>query len=135
MKSSSKIPWRSQTPHGWWIAAYLQRFEWKGAKPATNRSRPLCWENTVILKAKNREIAYRRANALAKSSASGKWQLLGEPPERVGRWVFEGLTSLLPIYDALEDGAEVLWVEHTNKALGHLRRRIKPKGRLEVFED
>ena len=69
------------------------------------------------------------------SSAPGKWQLLFDTPERVGRWVFEALTRLLPIYDALEDGAEVLWVEHTNKALGQLRRRIKPKGKLEVFED
>lgn len=135
MKSTSKIPWRNQTPYGWWIASYIQRFEWSAAKPATNRSKPLCWENTVVLQAKNREIAFRKANALAKMSATGKWQLLGDPPGRVGRWVFEGLTSLLPIYDPLEDGAEVLWVEYANTTLGSLRRRIKSKAKLEVFKN
>jgi hypothetical protein len=101
----------------------------------TNRSRCLYWENTVILKAKDREVAYRKATALAKNSATGKWELSGDPPSRLGRWVFEGLTSLLPIYEPLEDGAEVLWCESKNKTLGALRRRVKPKGKLEAFED
>lgn len=133
MKFSRKVPWRNHAPHGWWIASYLQRFEWKGAKPTTRRSKPLCWEHTVILTAKDRDSAFRKAIALGRSSATGKWQLLDEPPGQLGRWIFEGLTSLLPIYDSLEDGAEVLWQEHTHKTLGSLRQRIKPKAKLEVF--
>jgi len=80
-------------------------------------------------------VAFRKATALAKISATAKWELLGDSPGRLGRWVFEGLTSLLPIYDPLEDSAEVLWCEYKNKSLGTLRRRIKPKGKLETFED
>ena len=133
MKSNPKTPWRNHAPHGWWIASYLQRFEWQGAKPATRRSRPLCWENTVILKAKDREIAFRKAIALANSSATGKWQLLDDPPGHLGRWIFEGLTRLVPIYDSLEDGAEVLWQEYTHKSLGSLRQRVRPKAKLEAF--
>ena len=135
MKSKSKVPWRNKTPYGWWIASYVQRMEWKNARPVTNRSRCLYWQNTVILKAKDREIAFRKAKALAKGNATKKWELLGDPPGRLGRWVFEGLTSLLPIYEPLEDGAEVLWREYSNKTLGALRRRIKAKGKLEAFED
>jgi hypothetical protein len=135
MKSKQKIPYRNRSPYGWWIASYVQRFEWKGAKPVTARSRPLCWENTVILKARDREVAFRKATGLGQSSATGKWELLGDPPGRLGRWVFEGLTSLLPIYDPLEDGAEVLWFEYKATGLGALRRRIKPKAKLETFQD
>jgi hypothetical protein len=91
--------------------------------------------NTVILKAKDREIAFRKASALAQNSATGKWELHGDPPGRPGRWVLEGLTSLLPIYEPIEDGAEVLWCESKNKTLGTLRRQVKPKGKLEAFED
>jgi hypothetical protein len=70
-----------------------------------------------------------------RASATGKWELLGDPPGRLGRWVFEGLTGLLPIYEPLEDGSEVLWCEYKNKTLGTLRRRIRLKGKLEAFED
>jgi hypothetical protein len=135
MSTKRKVPWRNKTPYGWWIASYIQRFEWKDARPATSRSRCLFWENTVILKAKDRDVAYQKATVLAKESATGKWELLGDPPSRPGRWVFEGLTSLLPIYEPLEDGAGVLWCESRNKTLGALRRRVKPKGRLEAFEE
>ncbi len=135
MKSKRKIPFRNRTPYGWWIASYIQRLEWKDARPVTHRSKCLCWENTVILKARDREAAFLKATASAQSSATGKWELLGDPPGRPGRWVLEGLTSLLPIYEPLEDGAEVLWCESKNKTVGTLRRRIKPKGKLEAFED
>lgn len=135
MKSKRKIPWRNKTPYGWWIASYAQRFEWKDDRRPTNRSKCLYWENTVILKAKDREVAFRKVTVLAKRSATGKWELLGDPPGRPGRWVLEGLTSLLPIYEPLEDGAEVLWHESRNTTLGTLRRRIKPKAKLEAFED
>jgi hypothetical protein len=135
MKSKRTIPWRNKTPYGWWIASYVQRFEWKAGQPPTNRSKCLCWENTIILKAKDREVAFQKATFLAKKSATGKWELLGDPPGRPGRWILEGLTSLLPIYEPLEDGAEVLWSESKGKTLGTVRRRIKPKRRLEAFED
>jgi hypothetical protein len=135
MKPKLRVPWRNKTPYGWWIASYVQRMEWKDARPVNTRSRCLYWENTVILKAKDREMAFRKAQALAKRSATGKWELLGNPPGRFGRWIFEGLTSLLPIYEPLEDGAEVLWCEYNNKTLGALRRRIKHKSKLEAFED
>jgi hypothetical protein len=134
MKSKPIVPWRNKTPYGWWVASYIQRMEWKDARPLTHRSRCLYWENTVILQAKDREIAFRKANALAKSNSPG-WELLGDPPGRLGRWVFEGLTSILPIYEPLGDGAEVLWREYRNKTLGALRRQVKPKGKLESFED
>jgi len=135
MKSKRKSPWRNKSPNGWWIASYIQRFQWKDDRPSTNRSRCLIWENTIILKAKTREVAFRKATVLAKSSATGKWELLGDPPGRPGRWVLEGFTSLLPIYEPLQDGAEVLWSEYRKKSLGTLRRRIRPKGKLEAFVD
>jgi len=42
---------------------------------------------------------------------------------------------LLPIYDKLEDGAEVLWIEHEDKTLRDIQSWIKSKSELEVFDD
>jgi hypothetical protein len=115
----------------------VQRFEWKAGRPPTNRSKCLCWENTIILKAKDREVAFRKATFLAKKSATGKWELLGDPPGRPGRWILEGLTSLLPIYEPLEDGAKVLWSEscpmiarQNRGSLAHAKSsdRMSPEG-------
>jgi hypothetical protein len=67
-------------------------------------------------------------------TSGAEWERLGAAPGRSGRWVFEGFTSLMPIYEPM-DGAEVLWSEFPNITIGALRRRVKPKGKLEVFED
>ncbi len=54
---------------------------------------------------------------------------------KMGRWVFEGLTGLLPIYEKLEDGAEVLWREDRYTTLGNVRLRVRTKSEPEAFDD
>jgi len=129
------IPWSNTSPVGWWIVSYIQRFEWKGSSPKTSRSRCLAWENTILIRARERESAHRKAIKFGKRSAGAKWERLGEPPGRLGRWIFEGITSLLPIYESLEDGSEVVWTEHPSISIRSLRRRVKSKLSLESFQD
>ena len=42
------------------------------------------------------------------------------------QWVFEGIVELLPIYEELEDGAEISWAEST-RSLKTIRRRAISK--------
>ena len=49
-------------------------------------------------------------------------------------FVFEGLTSLIAIYEELEDGAEIIWQEHENKTLKTIQGWVKKKEELEVFD-
>jgi len=39
----------------------------------------------------------------------------------------------LPVYDELENGAEIMWVEHKNKAIKTIKNMVKSKSELEVF--
>ena len=55
--------------------------------------------------------------------------------ERKGRWKFEGLTSLLLIYDDLEDGAEIAWTEYKDESIKKIKSWVKAKEELEVFSD
>lgn len=135
MVSKRGIPWRNRSPVGWWIASYIQRLEWKDSPPRTSRSRCLAWENTIVIKATDRQSAHRKAIRFGKRSANDKWETLGEPPGRLGRWVFEGITSLLPIYEPLDDGSEILWNEHSSITIESVRRRVRPKLSLETFQD
>jgi hypothetical protein len=135
MTMKRKMPWRNKSPYGWWTASYIQRFEWKSAPPIRPRSRCLAWENTILIHAKGREAAHGKAIKFAERSANSKWELLGDPPGRLGRWVLEGLTELLPIYEPIQDGSEIFWTEYSSAAITTLRRRIKTKGKLGVFQD
>lgn len=96
-------------------------------------SRCLAWKNTIILTAPDREAAYAKAVSLGEQACSEFWDSSNE--KRKGHWVFEGLTSLLPICDELTDGAEILWVEYQNKSVGKIRSYVKEKAQLEVFDD
>lgn len=127
------IPHRNHSPHGWWIATYIERAAWDDEPDPAPKSRCLTWQNTIILQAPDREAAYAKAVSLA-STYSAEFDD-GAVDGRKGHWVFEGLTSLLPIYDELEDGAEILWVEHRNRTVQKIRSWVKQKDELEAFDD
>jgi hypothetical protein len=135
VKARTSVPQRNRSPYGWWLATYLARFELRGAAPHNSRSRCLVWESTVLVRAKTREAAYRSALRLARSNTPRHWRRYGPPPGRLGRWVLEGLSDLLPIYEPLRHGAEIQWAEHRNTTLGWARQRVKGKHELRVFDD
>jgi hypothetical protein len=124
------VPIQNRSPFGWWAATYLERFEWYGSKSHRHR----VWENTILIKAKGRDLAFQKAEKHARSG-SGKWRLYGAPPGRKGRWVYAGITDLLPIYEELSDGAEILWQEHLNMTTATINKRIKKRSQLAVFDD
>jgi hypothetical protein len=123
---------KRSSPTGWWIASYIERAAWDDEPPLLQSSRCTAWENTIILRAGNRDAAYKKAVRLGSSNRSTISDAAGK---RTGRWVFEGLTSLLPIYDELEDGAEILWVDQSGRTLKTIRSKVKKKHELEVFAD
>ena len=73
------------------------------------------------------EQAHRKALRLAK---------VGRPSQTEGgEWRFAGISLLLPVYDELEDGAEILWTERGTIGGNKLKRLIKSKKDLSVFDD
>jgi len=130
-RNTSKIPHRNQSPYGWWIVSYLVRLERKGHAETNPRARCLAWENTVIFQAKDREKAYRKALLLARPSRTWDVQDHGPPT----RWVLEGLTSLLPVYDPIADGCEVMWREFRGKTRKTVAAMVRSKRALACFDD
>ncbi len=131
--AKQRIPFRNQNHTGWWIASYLERFEWYDEDTTNPERRCLAWENTIIVQAANREQAYRKAMKVGRlEEGSEAWT---EDGKRRGAWRFEGLTCLLPIYYKLEDGSEILWREHRGRTVRKIQELVKPKDELEVFDD
>jgi Domain of unknown function (DUF4288) len=132
-KRKPKIPFRNRSHSGWWIAGYLQRFEYYDENMSNLARRCLAWENTVLIRARSRGQAYRKAVALGRlSNGNEAWDI---ETKRRGAWLFEGLTELLPIFQELMDGAEILCTEHANRTVKTIKSLVKRKRDLSVFND
>lgn len=133
LESMKKRKYKSKdvSPVGWYIASYLQRFVFIGEDNENPAKRYSAWENTIIVRANDPDEAYKKAVKQAKLGCKPYTNTDGQ---RV-QFVYEGLTSLLPIYEDLADGCEIMWAEHNNRTLKKLRSWVKDKDDLEVFED
>ena len=121
---------QNRSPVGWYLATYMERFEFEGEDKSNLRRRCRAWENTILVKAATPSEAYRSAVRHAKITEKTPWKnSRGEN----GRLVFEGLTHLVPIYDALEDGAEVCWNDHQNVSVQKIKSMVTAKHNLEAF--
>ncbi|KRD74883.1 DUF4288 domain-containing protein [Lysobacter sp. Root983] len=122
------MPSKSVSPVGWYVGSYLLRFvELNDPGKDDPQQEFLTWENTVIVQADNLDHAYDKIVALA-AFETESYQ--GGPEGVPVRWVFEGMTELLPIYEELADGAEIMWAEHEPTRLEHLRQRICSRDEL-----
>lgn len=132
LKPSKAIPSKNKSPYGWWIASLVERFEYYDEDKNNLNRRCLAWVNTILIQAHDREEAYRKALEYGSySEGSEAWDDTG----RKGCWRFEGIATLLPIYDQLEDGAELLWEEHENRSVKTVQSWVRQKEELETFID
>jgi hypothetical protein len=116
------------SPTGWYVAVLLERFEPRDADAAD----PVCeaYENTVLISADSAESAY--AKALALGAGYDTDDLVGGPDRTpyVGR--FGGLLELLPVYDELRDGCEIMY-SRVSGTRSELASMVLHKSELAVF--
>lgn len=108
------------SPVGWYVGSYLLRFV-ELSEPENNDldASFLVWENTVIVRAETLEEAFQKVEQVGQQHTE---PYQGGPDGGVPvQWIFEGITDLLPIYEPLEDGAEIMWAEHESVKLDKLR--------------
>src|SRR5688572_17207130 len=98
MPQHSKVPHRNRNHSGWWIYAEVEYWVSKRQKKLVPGSCCLVWENTRLIRANDRNDAYRKV--LKRSSVCYPSKTKG------GEWRFAGISMLLPVYDDLEDGVE-----------------------------
>lgn len=96
-------------------------------KTLSPSSRCPVWENTRLIRARSREQAYRKAMKLGQAEHPSK--------TNGGEWRFAGISMLLPVFEDIEDGAEILWVDRGSLPVKSIRRLVKSKRELSVFND
>jgi len=132
MSARNRIPFCNRNQYGWWIANYVIRFEYYDEPKRDLNRRCTAWKNTVIVKAGSREVAYKKVIAIGRGYEGIEGR---NGRDRKGAWRFEGLTMLLPIYDELEDGAEVLWTTYAGRTVRKVKGMVRSKRELPVFDD
>jgi hypothetical protein len=117
---------KNVSPVGWYFGSYVLRFAELSDEHRNDPERKfLTWENTVLVRASNLDEAYEK---VAKIGREGSKPYRGGPEGVRMRWHFEGVTQLLPIYEDLEDGAEIAWTDHGMRKLKNTRKWTHPKG-------
>ncbi|WP_075187036.1 DUF4288 domain-containing protein [Teredinibacter haidensis] len=117
------------SPVGWYVGSYLIRFiELNEEDNDDLEKRFLSWENTIIVRASDLDEAYDK---VVKEAQLGTNPYKGGPDGVPVQWVLEGVTNLLPIYEELEDGAEIMWSEYNPKKLKNIRNLVTPKGEFK----
>lgn len=116
---------KNVSPVGWYVCTYLMRFVELADKNKDNPdARFLSWENTVLVKASSIDEAYDKTVSIARQETKPyKGGLDGVDVQ----WVFEGVTEVLPIYEKIEDGAEIIWRERNPSKLKNLRALVRKK--------
>ena len=116
---------RNISPVGWYVASYLIRFvELNEEGNDDHEKRFMAWENTIIVRATSLEDAYDKVLDKVKYQTE---PYKGGPEGVPVQWVFEGVTELLPIYEELEHGSEIMYREHNPTKLKNLRKAVKQK--------
>lgn len=66
-------------------------------------------ENTILVRATDLDEAYDKIVKFARPSTN---PYKGGPQAVDVQWMFEGVTEILPVYDEIADGCELIWSEY-----------------------
>src|SRR4030042_345840 len=110
---SKKVPEINKSPYGWWAVTVIERYLYDDEDENNPRRRSTAWINTIMLKARDRNHAYRKAIAYTEINKGEEGYITDEKTGRRFRIVSQGLSDLFPVYDEIdEDGFEVAYTEH-----------------------
>ena len=127
MRKESKIRWANRNHTGWWLFEEVQQWVSNRQKRLSATSRCLVYINLRVVRAESRDEAYRKAVEFGQAGMPSK--------TKGGEWRFAGISMLLPIYDKIEDGSEILWKLRRLMPVARIKRRVKSKRQLPVFDD
>ena len=114
---------KSVSPIGWYVGTYLARFiEIDDERNNDPEARFTTWENTVIVKALILEEAFAKVEKIGIEHAEPyKGGKIGIPVQ----WEYLGVIDLIPIYEEMEDGSEIMWVSNHPRKLKNLKSLVK----------
>jgi hypothetical protein len=107
------------SPVDWYIVSVLLRLEFDYQDKTNPNRKCSVWENSYLIRAKSPNKAYDKAVRLAKAD-----QARARYRGKLGEWKYVGISDLVPIYEKLKDGAEILWTDLGKRSAEASEERI-----------
>jgi hypothetical protein len=92
----------------WYLADVVERSEAVGADKSNPSRRCLTWVNTLLVRASSLSAAYDKAMKIARKEYTSRYKAVSG---RTVQWTVLGISSLVPIYESLNDGSEIAWTD------------------------
>ncbi|HEY5550684.1 MAG TPA: DUF4288 domain-containing protein [Opitutaceae bacterium] len=109
-----------------YIAELVQECRVRGIKTS------MVWVNIHLIKASSANEAYSKA--LKKGKEHNARYRAGKDA-RPARWVFRGIRQLMPIYEKIADGAEIMFETHEGLTPASVKKMVRPRNRLFAIVD
>ena len=123
MESPDKI---SNQNGEWYIVEIVEKYEPAGRNQIQDLRRVTTWGNHHLIKAKSPEEAFDKAVKLGEEKNYKFINSDGIEMESV----FVGIGELLPLYEDIEDGAEIMWTDYGDISNRRTERFVKSKEEL-----
>jgi hypothetical protein len=105
MEKAEKI---SNKNGNWYIAEIIEKCEPVERNEKQELRRVTTWGNHHLIKADSPEKAFDKAVKLGKEA---EYKFTNSDKVEM-EWIFVGIGELLPIYEDIEDGAELMWNDY-----------------------
>lgn len=113
----------------WYIAGLVQAFLLPGERLNKSVKRREVWESYYLIRARNAGEAVKKA--YAEGMLSDGDRSINEATGREYECRFVGLTDIMPVYDEIEDGCEVLWCKHQGISMKKALSMVRSRGFLD----
>ncbi len=94
----------------WYIAEIIEKCEHVNRNETQELRRVKTWGNFHIIKAETPKIAYDKAVKIGKKA---EYKFTNSDKLEM-EWIFIGIGNLIPIYEDIEDGSEIMWENYGN---------------------
>lgn len=125
MKEVEKI---SNEKRNWYIVEIIEKCEPVQRNENQELRRVITWGNHHLIKASSPEKAYDKAVKIGKEA---EYKFINSDKLEM-KWIFVGIGELLPIYEDIEDGAELMWTDYGY--ISNKRTMRMPHSKKEIIE-
>ena len=113
----------------WYIVEIIEKCEPVNRNEDQELRRVKTWGNFHIVKAENPKVAYDKAIKIGKK---GEYKFINSDKLEM-EWIFIGIGNLIPIFENIEDGSEIMWENYGN--ISNKRAMRFPKSEEKLLSE
>lgn len=110
----------------WYLVEIIERCEPVDAGTKKPLRRCMVWGNIHLIKAETPDEAYEKAEMIGKE---GNYKFKNANQQNM-KWEYLGIGDILPIYEDIEDKAEIMWTDYGFISARRSERFVKNKKEL-----